>query len=131
MFSEQGNNLVRGDFAGVDGCPAGWFSFGMRCSGEREMEYEPPVVRSFKELPENPMAAEPVLVNIRSGLPEVRGCDREGEDETRPENPGQVSSQPRQYVLPERRSMRPEIKHPPMRLDRVVLARWEPRDYRR
>ncbi len=27
----------------------------MRCSAERELEHEPPVFRSFKELPENPV----------------------------------------------------------------------------
>ena len=81
MFSGEGNKLVRSEFDGVAGCPAGWVSIETRCSGEREMEFEPPVFPRFEVLPEKPMAAEFVIVNIPSALPEGSECDREARKE--------------------------------------------------
>ena len=114
MFSGEGNDLVRRDFVGVNGCPADWFSFWMRCSGEREMKYEPSVSRSFKTPLENLMATQLVLVDIPNGLPEGGDCDRETRKGPA-RGAGQVSSRGRRYVPLDRWPRRLEIEQPPMR----------------
>ena len=89
--------MVRSEFVGVDGCPAGWFSVGMRCSSECEMEYELQVFREFKDLLKHHGAAQLVLVDIPIGLPEGpegRDCDREARKKLGPRRRSSVFPTP-------------------------------------
>ena len=114
MFSGESKSLIRSGFIGVNGCPADSFSFGMRRNGEREMEYETSVSRSFKTPLENLMATQLVLVDIPNGLPEGGDCDRETRKGPA-RGAGQVSSRGRRYVPLDKWPRRPEIEQPPMR----------------
>ena len=101
--------IGQGEFVGVDGCRAGWFSVGF----DRRGNYEVEMFRAFIELLLHYGGASLVLVDIPIGLPkgpEGRDCDREA----------------RKLLGPRRSSVFPAPTRPT-----VQQAAESPGDYRR
>ena len=66
--------MVKSEFVGVDGCPAGWFSVGLSNNGKPEFS----MFRKFEKLLDHYQDAKLILVDIPIGLPtgkKPRDCD--------------------------------------------------------